>query len=160
MMASVRLSKAAAKCVPLELAATLVLLGCTPDIPHPIESRTDEYCRTCHVGRAGAPSSHDKTGCVSCHESTSTGPYPAVMPHPGGEPGQCSLCHRDGTADAAVTPHLAESDCYSCHQAPEYESWPRAIPHEVDAQDRASCLDCHKDIDHPDRPNCTDCHRI
>ena len=138
----------------------LVLLGCAPDIPHATSSRTDVYCRTCHTGRAGAPGAHDKTGCVSCHAVSDTGLYPALMPHRGGDLERCGLCHRDGTLDAAVPRHLDEPDCYTCHQAPEYGPYPPAIAHEVDKPDRASCLDCHKDLAHPERERCLDCHGI
>ena len=137
----------------------LAFLGCAPNIPHPISSHGDSACRTCHVGRAGAPSSHDKAGCVSCHEPGSTGPYPRLMPHRGGEVELCSLCHRDGTAGAPVTSHIQEQDCYTCHQASEYGPYPPTPSHEVSAPERASCLACHNDVDHSDRPSCVECHQ-
>ena len=135
-------------------------VACTPDIPHPISSRTDAYCRTCHTGRAGAPGAHDKTGCVSCHAVIGEGTYPELMPHRGGELERCSLCHRDGTLDAGVTRHLEEQDCYTCHQAAEYGPYPPAIAHEVEKQERESCLECHKELDHAERERCVDCHGI
>jgi 5-methylcytosine-specific restriction endonuclease McrA len=142
------------------LAALVALLGCKPDIPHAISSRTDTYCRTCHTGRAGAPASHDKAGCVSCHDVTAEGAYPEIMPHRGGELERCSLCHRDGAIDAGVAKHLDESDCYTCHQAAEYGPYPPGIAHEVEQQDRASCLLCHEDLDHAERESCLGCHGI
>ncbi len=138
----------------------LAAVACAPDIPHPISSRTDAYCRTCHTGRSGAPGSHDKTGCVSCHDVTAEGTYPALMPHRGGDLERCALCHRDGTIDAAVTRHLDQSDCYSCHQAAEYGPYPPAIAHEVDTPERESCLRCHTQLAHSDRERCMDCHGI
>lgn len=143
----------------LALAALLAgLIDCAPDVPHAVSSRTDVYCRQCHVGRAGAPSSHDKAGCVSCHEGGSTGVYPTCMPHPGGETDRCQLCHADGTFDAPKTKHLDQADCYTCHQAPEYGAWPPGVPHEVADPGPARCLECHKDLDHADRPSCVGCH--
>jgi hypothetical protein len=144
----------------VSLGCAVAVVACTPDIPHPVSSRTDAYCRTCHVGRAGAPGSHDKTGCVSCHEVIAEGTYPELLPHPGGDLERCSLCHRDGAVDAAVTGHVEEHDCYTCHQAAEYGPYPPAIAHEVEQPDRESCLSCHQDLDHAERERCLDCHGI
>jgi hypothetical protein len=81
------------------------------------------------------------------------------MPHRGGEVERCALCHRDGSADAAVTAHIEEHDCYTCHQATQYGPYPPTISHEVSVPERASCLECHPDIDHSARPSCVDCHQ-
>lgn len=137
-----------------------VSMGCAPEVPHPVSSKTDESCRTCHTGRAGAPEAHDKTGCVSCHEVTSSGTYPALMPHRGGEVERCSLCHRDGTADASVSRHIQERDCYSCHQAEEYGPYPPTVSHEVESPEPSNCLECHKTLSHSQRLGCLDCHAI
>ncbi len=160
----VRLSSVASRVVAgarrgLLLAVPLmVLFGCASEIPHPVASRTDAYCRECHTGRAGAPASHDKSGCVSCHEVGDTGAYPAPMPHRGGEADRCELCHADGTWQAPKTKHLGEADCYTCHQAVDYGSWPPAPPHEVADPEPTRCLVCHDQLDHADRPSCVACH--
>ena len=143
-------------------AVGLVIFGCGPDIPHPVNSTADNYCRTCHDGRAGAPASghEDRTGCADCHGVQDWSPFPALMPHPGGDETRCYLCHEDGTFDAKATTHMAESRCYACHQAPDYLPWPSSIPHAVAATDAPACLVCHTDIDHKERDSCTTCHAM
>jgi hypothetical protein len=84
--------------------------------------------------------------------------YPGLMPHRGGDLERCSLCHQDGTSDAAVTKHLEEHDCYTCHQAAEYGPYPPGMPHELASQDRMTCLECHQDLGHAERERCLDCH--
>ena len=110
------------------------------------------------MGRAGAPSSHNRSGCVSCHDVTTTGPYPKLMRHRGGDLAQCQLCHRNGTADAPKAQHLEEVDCYTCHQATDYGPWPPGVPHDVTDSRSASCLDCHGNLKHAARPTCVNCH--
>jgi hypothetical protein len=149
----------------IQLSAALslfavVALGCADKIPHPIASESDSYCKTCHAGsgRAGAPGGH-KSGCTLCHGSRARGPYPALMPHRGGDPADCKRCHQDGTIGAPLARHLDQTDCYTCHQAPEYGAWPPAVPHQVTSFSDQSCLDCHGDSKHPERPSCQTCHQ-
>jgi hypothetical protein len=145
--------------------AIMGLLGCRPDVPHPVSSESDDTCRKCHLGdgRAGAPSSghgKGKSGCTSCHDTTSRGTYPALMPHRGGDEANCVLCHKDGAIGAPISKHVAEADCYTCHEAAEYGAWPPTVPLEVSPQDDETCLRCHPDAKHPERKSCTTCHKI
>jgi hypothetical protein len=149
-----------ARCALLLTVSLVALVGCAPDVPHPAASQTDEYCRQCHVGRAGAPASHDKSGCVSCHAADTIGVYPACMPHRGGETERCRLCHADGIIEAPKARHLNESDCYTCHQSLEYGPWPPTLSHEISDTSPAKCLECHQDLSHADRPNCVGCHAL
>jgi hypothetical protein len=139
------------------------LTGCGDDgsdVPHPVQSRADAECLKCHSRRDVAKVSdhNDKSDCVSCHEVKSTGTYPAVMPHTGGDVNQCKLCHQSDTAGVVVTGHIGEVDCYTCHTAPEYGTWPPATGHSVTATDDATCLSCHSDVSHKDRVGCATCH--
>jgi predicted small lipoprotein YifL len=140
------------------------LAGCGhdgPDVPHPVESRSDADCVKCHSRRDLAPvgDHNDKSDCAACHAVKSTGTYPALMPHKGGDEDLCTFCHQSGIAGAAVTRHIGETDCYACHKAPDYGIWPPAIGHSVTASDDASCLSCHSSVAHEDRTGCADCHK-
>jgi hypothetical protein len=97
-----------------------LLAGCGdgPDVPHPVESRSDSDCLKCHVGKAEAPvgDHNDKSNCVSCHKVKSQGPYPGVMPHAAGNEAECANCHAEGKASAPRTAHISELPCSSCHR--------------------------------------------
>jgi hypothetical protein len=141
--------------------AVFAVGGCHPDVPHPVATDSDQYCRKCHSGsgRAGAPGAHDKSGCTSCHDTTTRDVYPALMPHRGGSQADCILCHEDGTIGAPITPHIQEANCYTCHEAADYGSWPPAVPHQVTLLDDQVCLSCHIDSKHPERQSCHTCHK-
>ncbi|HEY5960172.1 MAG TPA: hypothetical protein VIV60_26645 [Polyangiaceae bacterium] len=149
-------------CLSLLLQITFAACQNAPDVPHPVESRDDADCRNCHTRKAVAPvdDHNGKSDCVDCHEVKSSGTYPPLMPHIGGDVLKCVLCHERGNAGAKKTQHLGETDCYPCHAATEYGTWPLALSHKVTESDDASCLACHSTLAHKDRTGCVNCHEI
>jgi hypothetical protein len=115
------------------------------DISHPVASRDDDACRSCHgsrssVGSLDAPNADriqhdsvdhaDRDDCTGCHAVRESWlplePKPAAVtlgdptpiPHeaPRKNDEACQSCHEAGTWNAPLTPHEAFPDCVSCHE--------------------------------------------
>lgn len=138
-----------------------------PQVPHPLEDRTD--CRLCHetgVGDAPQfPADHaDRANevCSVCHslslaeEAPATAVAPPQVPHPVENRTDCRLCHETGVGDAPEFPddHADRGNevCLVCHLVVAPQETPTStdaggaepplIPHSL--ENRGDCRLCHE----------------